>query len=397
MPLSRPSVVVVSAAAHNRPANTPKRPLPSMRNAAKKIDRPQHPRVDTGSITPLSTLKRRAHPPRLRSIHGPMTPHRLATLSPNKAEGVAEMAGLIRGMQDGGRSSNVTTREVLPERTYASVVKSTDKIGRQVPQLGAVSGIRGAVPSRAAAHHRRGTKKSLPSGDKLPRSIRTVGRNALDGNGRMMQRNIRGGHKARPVQNSALNATSSRRKRMPPRPMTDILPDPRLTNWRTSSGQRGSASTIMVYSKSDWIQRPNTPGLLVQNNRKQASADGDELTDTANRTAIWLLQSATDVDWAEFSRVRANTNEARQIASRKTGDQMKGFQTVIPACKYKPSRTLTYLHSDLHLHQQAGQRWKTMSVDERHEATMKAFSNGSVEATKQAISTKQLSAHETRV
>ncbi|KZT04348.1 uncharacterized protein LAESUDRAFT_728181 [Laetiporus sulphureus 93-53] len=128
----------------------------------------------------------------------------------------------------------------------------------------------------------------------------------------------------------------------------------------------------MVYSASEQTERSNAPRALARDGNKATCTDKNELTDVAYQTAVWLLQSAADVDWSEFSRVRANASYARQIAGRKNEEQRKGLKTthasVFPTCKYKPSPILAYLHSDLHLHRRAMQKWKRLSEDERHEA-----------------------------
>ncbi|KZT04386.1 uncharacterized protein LAESUDRAFT_715663 [Laetiporus sulphureus 93-53] len=176
----------------------------------------------------------------------------------------------------------------------------------------------------------------------------------------------------------------------PPRSVTEILADPTATNLRKSPGQRGLANMNSAYSVPDQTERSNACRMLIRDVKKATHADNDESTGIAHHTAVWLLQSAADIDWSEFSRVRASASYARQIAGRKAEGQTKGSETtrasVFPTCKYKPSPILAYLHSDLHLHRHAVQRWKRLSENERHEATVRAFYNGPAEATDQAVS-----------
>ncbi|KZT04347.1 uncharacterized protein LAESUDRAFT_728180 [Laetiporus sulphureus 93-53] len=98
----------------------------------------------------------------------------------------------------------------------------------KAPRLGAVTGRRDAPSSRTAAHHFPAAKESH----------------------RQMQQNAGGDHEVRPVQYSAQNASSSRRMRMPPRSVTDILADPTSNNLKTSFGHRGSASQWASFMQS---------------------------------------------------------------------------------------------------------------------------------------------------
>ncbi|KZT04390.1 uncharacterized protein LAESUDRAFT_308031 [Laetiporus sulphureus 93-53] len=147
---------------------------------------------------------------------------------------------------------------------------------------------------------------------------------------------------------------------------------------------------------SDPIERPKAPEPLVRNKQQVKPVENDELVDTAYHTAVWLLQSAEDVDWSELARNHANASQARQTTIPKTVKNMKSsgdaHATPIPTGRYKPSSVLAYLHSDLHLQRQeqtVRSKWREMSDEARHEAATRAFSNTSAKGAEQTMIAKR--------